>query len=387
MQIRAMKSQLRLIVDIGSSVIKAAVVDIYQEMPKAILVKHTVPAQGCTRGEIKDQTLLQNSIHELLQKIDTEYLVKINQVNVLVSPADCHSLNSQGIARVLQNEVTAYDIQRVNEIVRTIPLSEDECILHTIDQQFLLDYVPYVKVPVGIRGTRLECYSHLVIVKKALVQSIEQIFKSLGISDVVIGCVGLQGLDVPESVSDNGVAVLDLGEGVSQLTVYSNSCVMLSDVLLLGVEDIIVEIDKRFQCGQTVARTLFENHASLSFVVDEDSPFIETKIAGETMIVDRAKMTELMQQGYQAIFAFVLEALKQLNGVKLDHGLYVTGGGSHMPGILEFAKKQLQTDDVEIITDQYWLMRGAAKAVLQKQVEAKSNQLFPKLKAFWQVHF
>jgi hypothetical protein len=65
----------------------------------------------------------------------------------------------------------------------------------------------------------------------------------------------------------------------------------------------------------------------------------------------------------------------------------VTGGGSHMPGILEFAKKQLQTDDVEIITDQYWLMRGAAKAVLQKQVEAKSNQLFPKLKAFWQVHF
>ncbi|MDA9832190.1 hypothetical protein N9C31_00985 [Gammaproteobacteria bacterium] len=382
-----MKSQLLLIIDLGSSVIKAAVVDVHQELPSAILAMHAVSSKGLHRGNIVDQALFHQSLRTLFQAINTEHLVKVNQVKALISSTQTRSLNSQGIARVLQNEVTDYDIQRVHEIVKAIPMNENECVLHQMNQQYLLDYVAWEQAPLRQKGTRLECSAHLVVVKKALIELIDQTFKSLGMSDVAIGCGVMQSIDLLNKASDQGVAILDIGAGGCQLAVYDRSSVVLSDVMALGVHDILLEIENRFQCGAKVARVLFEKHASLSFIMGEHDPFIETQVGGEMVRIDRAKLSHLIQQGYQAVFEFVLVALKNMSGISLGQGLYIVGGGSAMPDLLEFAKKQLKTDDVKIVLDQYWFVKGAAKAALKKHDEVENKQFFPKLKAFWQVHF
>jgi cell division protein FtsA len=386
MQNLSMKSQLLLIVDLGSSAIRAMVVDIYQDMAQAILATYSVSTEGYEKGEVVDFTRFQNAVNALLQKINTEHLVEINQVKVLISPVWMRSLNSHGIARVLQDQVSEYDVQRAQEIVRTIPVASEECILHSLDQQYLLDYIPYDHAPIGQTGTRLECFSHLVIVRKNLVKAIEQTFKSLGISFVTVEYAGLKGIDVEESVIEDGVAVLNIGSGLSHLTVYSRSRVVLTEVLALGAQDMIHEIENRFNCESKVAKVLFEQQASLSFVVGENTPFIEIKVAGQNIRVDRAKLVDLIQQGYQVILDFVTECLGTVKGVQLGHGLFIVGGGSRMPNLKSFAEKKLRTNDVKVISHECWTVKGAVKASLRPRAQVK-QRLLPKLKTFWQVHF
>lgn len=79
MQNLSMKSQLLLIVDLGSSAIRAMVVDIYQDMAQAILATYSVSTEGYEKGEVVDFTRFQNAVNALLQKSTQSTWLKLTR--------------------------------------------------------------------------------------------------------------------------------------------------------------------------------------------------------------------------------------------------------------------------------------------------------------------
>jgi cell division protein FtsA len=63
----------------------------------------------------------------------------------------------------------------------------------------------------------------------------------------------------------------------------------------------------------------------------------------ESEQVSQHAVVEIIEARLEEIFDYVFKELKKINrDGKLPAGVVITGGGSHMPGIVDFAKKQLR---------------------------------------------
>jgi cell division protein FtsA len=239
-------------------------------------------------------------------------------------------------------EIEQRDINRVVDRTTRVQLQEDRMLLHVFLQDFVVDDHPGHRNPVKMDAARLESNVHLLMCSvqehNALVTAVNH--AHLTVEETVFeGLAASYSAVLPEH-RRQGIAVVDIGSQSTELVVYYGDAMHLSSYVKVSgdyfTRDLAQGLCLSFEDAETVkleyGSALTESSAPNAIV---DLPTPENR---EYRHAQRRFINEILQARAEELFRFVRSELAR---VSMEHaltgGVFLTGGGSRLPELLDVA--------------------------------------------------
>lgn len=301
---------------------------------------------GVRKSEVIDFNAALECCKAVVAQAEEEGQVGIHQVHMAISGPHIRSDINRGTVHVAQDDrvITGADLQSVGEAARALHLPPDREILHSISQHYYVDNQPGVMDPEGMEGTQISLDTLIVHGGSTALRNVIRVAKTamVDVQDVAFGglCSALAVL-TPEQKS-NGVAVIDLGGGTTDVVVYANKIVARAASFGIGgdhvTNDLVIGLHLplsqaefiKIQHGNAMAASARRGH---TIALPADGTFAGRSVRlDDVNTIVHARMDELFKIVHADLAAQNL--LYHLGG-----GVVLTGGGAQMKGVVELAEK------------------------------------------------
>lgn len=338
-------------IDIGSSTVRVLVA---QQNPESeemmILGVGTSDTGGMQKGVITDVEEAVDSVSRALDVAERVAGVPIEHAYVSINGAHISSQNSRGVIAVSRadGEITSDDVARVINAAQAISLPNNREILHVLPQDFVVDGQEHISDPVGMTGVRLEVETHIIEGSAPFVKNLTKVVNQSGvhIEDLVFSPLAAAASVLEKRQRELGVVLVDMGAGTTSIAVYEEHLLLHTAVLPIGSSHITNDIAIGLRTSIDVAEEIKKQHgtALIDTVKDSEMVVVEGQSGDEEAEkMSRKEVAEIIEARLDEIFSFVDKELKSINrSGLLPAGIIFTGGGAHLPGVVDVAKKQLR---------------------------------------------
>ena len=118
--------------DIGTSKIVTIVAELLPDGTTKVIGLGQHPSRGLKKGVVVNIDSTMQSIQRSIEEAELMADCKINTVFTGIAGSHVKSLNSHGMVKIKDSEVTQMDVDRVVETARAIALPADQQILHIL---------------------------------------------------------------------------------------------------------------------------------------------------------------------------------------------------------------------------------------------------------------
>jgi cell division protein FtsA len=167
--------------DIGTSKIVTIVAELLPEGTLKVIGLGQHPSRGLKKGVVINIDSTMQAIQRSLEEAELMADCKIKTVFTGIAGNHIKSLNSHGMVKIKDAEVSQMDVDRVVETARAVALPADQQILHILTQEFIIDGQDDVREPLGMSGMKLEVKVHIVTGAVAAAQNIVKCIKRCGL--------------------------------------------------------------------------------------------------------------------------------------------------------------------------------------------------------------
>lgn len=334
-------------VDIGSSKICSIIAEVRDGIPQ-IIGTGMQKSLGVKKGVIVNIEQASKSVKNSIT--DAKRMSGIDNINkaiISISGAYTKSINSSGVINIPgSGEISIKEIGRVLETAlynASIP-SEYE-VIHVLPYKFKLDDQDFIEDPMGMSGTRLEVFVHIVTAQRTSLENLKKTVRLAGveIENVVLASYASSIGVLSDDEKELGVACIDIGANTCELMIYEGNSMKYNDFLGVGSHHITSDLAIVLNTYVAAAEAVKINYGNLGVSVEEDSSqYIEVPSIGE----GDSKHSVLLEQAQNVMHSRVVETLSILaksiarSGLRdqLGAGVVLTGGMTNMAGIEKIAK-------------------------------------------------
>ncbi|GAA7723376.1 cell division protein FtsA [Helicobacter pylori] len=356
-------------VDIGSRKICTIVAEFKEGVLRIIGTAHQdskeITSKAIKRGRINSLSHASNAIKEVINNAKKmaglnadgdknnpmphfgEYHPKTKAI-VSFSGAYTESIRDvTGVASTKDNVVTIDEISRaINNACAKAGLDNDKHILHALPYRFTLDKQE-VNDPLGMSGTRLEVFIHIIYTEKNNIENLEKIMIQSGveIENIVINSYAASIATLSNDERELGVACVDMGGETCNLTIYSGNSIRYNKYLPVGSHHLSTDLSHMLNTPFPYAEEVKIKYGDLSFESGEETPSQNVQIpttgsdGNESHIVPLSKIQTIMRERALETFEIIHRSIQD-SGLEehLGGGVVLTGGMALMKGIKELAK-------------------------------------------------
>ncbi len=336
-------------VDLGSSSVRIIVaqLEVQQEAP-TILGVGVAPMAGMQKGVITDVEEATAAVSRALDMAERISGVPVERAYVSVNGAHISSQNSRGVIAVSRadGEITPDDVARVINAAQAISMPNNREILHVLPQNFIVDGQEYIHDPVGMTGVRLEVETHIIEGSAPFIKNLAKVVNQAGVhvEDFVFAPLAAAAAVLEKRQQELGVVLVDLGAGTTSMVVYEENRLLHTAVLPLGSSHITNDIAIGLRTSIDIAEAIkIEHGTALADDVKANEMIVVEGDGAEQESVSRKEVANIISARLEEIFVFIDRELKRINrSGLLPAGVVLTGGGAHMEGVIELAKKKLR---------------------------------------------
>ena len=340
------KSEFIVGLDIGTTKIAAVVGQKTPDGKVDIIGVGSHPSKGLRKGVVVNIESTVESIRHAIE--DAEVIADCHISNVFAGVAGSHisSTNSLGIIAIKDKEVSPNDIDRVIDAAKAIAIPNDREIIHILPQEYIIDDQDGIKEPLGMSGVRLEAKVHIVT---AAISSCQNIVKSankvgLNVLDIVLEPIASSEAVLSPEEKELGVALIDIGGGTSDITVFQNGSVIHTAVIPIGGNNVTNDIATCLRIPTMTAEELKRRYGTAMVRNAKENEEIEVPSTGgrEPRKISRRNLAEIIQPRIEELLMFIHDELKKAvpNGY-LTAGVVLTGGSTLLDGISEATEHHL----------------------------------------------
>ena len=339
------REELIVGLDIGTTKIAAIVGEVTEEGIDIIGVGTHV-SRGLRKGVV---THIDNTVASIKRAVEEAELMagcEISSVYAGIAGGHIQGLNSHGMVAVKDGEVRSTDIDRVIEAAKAHPIPMDKEIIHVLPQDFVVDGQDGIKEPLGMSGVRLETRVHIVT---AAVTSAQNVIKccqrcGLHVSELVLQPLASANAVLHEDERELGVALIDIGGGTTDLTIFVDGSIVHSSVIAVGGNHISNDIAVGLRTPSIEAERLKQRWGcALTEMVDPSEEIEVPSVGGrEARHIRRRLLCEIIEPRVEEIFMLVDREIASTGyGDLLASGAVITGGATILEGMPELAEQVL----------------------------------------------
>ncbi len=235
-------------VDIGTSKIVVLIAD--EEDGKIEVFGHGIGlSDGVKNAMIVD---MDKAAKAILKVVETVYLscnTRIHNVSTNICDVHLSTINQDRKISVSGKKITKEHVIAAINSESATPTPVNKQTLSASINSFTIDQdTTAVDQPIGLEATILGAQVHVSIVSNQAMSSIHQAVEKsgLGLSEVVLDSIASSRACITQDEKDNGVCLLDMGTGVSNISVFMDGVITYSHVFKMGGNQITQNIANAF---------------------------------------------------------------------------------------------------------------------------------------------
>jgi cell division protein FtsA len=343
------KEQYVVGLDIGTHHIRVVQAKVDENATVSIVGASLVPSVGIRKGAIVDIEEAVSSITQALEKVERMTGVPVTRATISVGGHHIQTIDSRGVIAVSRadGEISENDIVRVIDASQAISIPPNREVIHVIPKTFTLDGQTGIRDPLGMTGIRLEVETIIVHGGVAFMRNLHKAITQAGIEvdTHVLAPLACSQAVLNKRQKDLGVVLVDLGAGTTSVSVYEEGNLLYAGILPVGSMHITNDIAIGLRTSIETAERVKLAHGAADPKNIDRHEFIDMSEfdPDEQDTTSRLEVVEIIHARLEEIFDLVNRELKNIGrDGKLPAGVVLTGGGSQLPGVLEFAKASLR---------------------------------------------
>ena len=330
--------------DIGTSKIVAIVAELQPEGTVKVIGLGQHISRGLKKGVVINIESTMQSIQRALEEAELMADCKINNVYTGIAGSHIKSLNSHGMVKIKDAEVSQMDVDRVIETARAIALPADQQILHILTQEFIIDGQEDVREPLGMSGMKLEVKVHIVTGAVAAAQNIVKCIKRCGIevSDLILQPLASSLAVLTEDEKELGVCLVDIGGGTTDIAVFKQGAIRHTAVVPIAGDQMTNDVAVAFRTPTQSAEDIKVKHGCALRQLADPREVVEVPgVDGrEPRQLSVQTLAEVLEPRIVELYELVLNELRR-SGMEemIASGIVITGGSAMMRGMVELGEE------------------------------------------------
>ncbi len=231
-------------IDIGTSKACALIGRINKNSQLDIIGRGMAPCSGLKKGVIVDIESTAASIKNALDDAESAANVRVGSAYVNIHGMHVSVINNLSRLSINGREITQRDVDGILHEVGDIEIPEDRQLIDVIPRQYIIDGYDEIVDPVGMVGTRMEVDADVLVGKITSVQNIVKSMERVGIKidGIVAEAFATGEISLTADEKDIGVAMLDVGGSVTDISLYIGKRLVFYDTIPVGGDHITNDI-------------------------------------------------------------------------------------------------------------------------------------------------
>lgn len=345
-------------IDIGTSKVCTVIGYVNKANQIEVLGRGLEYFNGIKKGIIVDIESTANAIKSSVRQAEEMANLRVGSAFVNILGAHVSFVESKTSINISNEnrEVTQSDIKRLLTEAQNVSIPEDRQVIDVIPRQYIIDGYDEIIDPLGMVGTKLELDSDVVAGR---ITSVQNIVKSLGranisIEGLVVEALANSEIALTHEEKEMGVTLIDVGGGITEISVFKNKNLMFYDTILVGGDhisnDISVGLKILYQDAEKIKK---EYELALTSLIKNDQEVTVNDLnENKSKTIKISEIVEIIEARVQEVF---LLCKKSLNRAGLDENYFgsivLTGAGiSYVDGAKQIANEVF---DVPIRVENY----------------------------------
>lgn len=335
-------------IDIGSSKICASVGRINDEGNVSIIGTTMTPCKGVRKGNIVNIDDTAKAIEKCIFSLEKIVEFKIREAYISIGAGMCSLVSNKGVIAIgpESNGINANDINRVLQIAKLITIDEDKQIIECIPSQFIVDTAAGIKNPIGMSGVELQVEAQIIMTQKTLMQNFIKSVNKAGIKvlGVMIQSMCLKSSVLEQSELESGVAVVDVGYDIINISIFKNDLLDKTILVPLGGNNITKDLSICLKISYEDAEKLKRQYAEVSNNNIENNEIIKLPMPnGEEKNLILIEIIQIISARVEEIFSFIKYYIKEkINYDDINSIVLVGGGICFIKNIQAFSEEILE---------------------------------------------
>ena len=332
-------------VDLGSSNVVGAVGEKAAEGQMEVASIVSKPVEGVNAGKIENIELVSRAIREAMSEAEEQLGIRITEAYAGISGdfVRCARHTDHVFVYDPQNGVNQKDVDALFDRMRNVQAPDDETIMERVPQNYVVDDNQEVKNPVGSFGKKLSSTFNFILCLRTPMQRLDMALKRLGIKmlGVTSNAIATAEAVLLPDEKEEGVAVVDIGGGVTDVAVYYRNVVRYIATIPMGAMAINRDI-RTMSVPEKHVESLKQKYGSaVADLAPEDKLIrVNGRTAREAKDILLRNLATVIEARATDIAEFVLQEIRDSGYAgKLAYGIVLTGGSAKLKDVDELFRR------------------------------------------------
>jgi cell division protein FtsA len=330
--------------DIGSSKVSALICTRDSDGRLRVLGTGQRESRGVKRGYITDMVASEASVREAVELAERMAAVTIDEVWASYGAGGLVSDLANVEVALGGHQIEQSDIDQLLAAGRNEIDRGGQVVLHANPALYTIDGVDGVQQPIGLHANTLGVDIHVIAADPAPLRNVDYVIRSahLGVKAIVASPVAAAVACLTEDERDLGVALVELGAGVTNVSLHVGGMLVGLRSIPHGAKDITDDIASAFAVQRRDAERLKCFYGSAMTSPRDNHEMIEaTQIGaeqgGDPIKITRAQLMSVIRQRVEELTAEIEKALKSLGFTgPVGRQVILTGGGAELKNIADY---------------------------------------------------
>lgn len=294
-----------------------------------------VRSEGVIRGVVANIDKTVQAISDAIDMAEKKSKCEFQVVHVGIAGQHIKSLHHSSISirDNAQTEIRQEEIQKLIDDMHKLALAPGDQILHVFPQEFSIDGEEGIKEPIGMAGSRLEGNFHIITGQMSATNNIMRCIEKarLEVSEIILEPVGSAAAVLSPEEMEAGVAMIDIGGGTTDITIFEDGIIRHTAVIALGGNVITKDIKEGCSVMWDQAEKLKVRFGSAlaDEVVDNRIITIPGLKGRPPKEISEKNLARIIQARMEEILDYVIWDIRRSGyEKKLIAGMVITGGGA-----------------------------------------------------------
>ena len=330
--------------DIGSSKVSALIATQDGDGRLRVLGTGQRESRGVKRGFITDVDASEFAVREAVELAERMSGVTIDDVWASYGAGGVTSNVANVEVALGGHQVEQADIAQLLSAGRKEIDATGKVVLHAHPALYTIDGAQGVQKPIGLHADRLGVDIHVIAADPAPLRNIDYVIRTahLGVRAIVASPIAAARACLTEEERELGVALVELGAGVTNVSLHLGGMLVGLRSIPLGAKDITDDIAAAFGVNRRDAERLKCFYGSAMTSPRDNHEMIEANHSGaeegaDPMRITRAQLMMVIRHRVEEVTGEIDAALRALGfGGPVARPVVLTGGGSELKNIADY---------------------------------------------------
>ncbi len=330
--------------DIGSSKVSALIATRDGEDRIRVLGTGQRESHGVKRGYITDIEASEFAVREAVEQAERMSGVTVDDVWASYGAGGLTSEVANVEVDLGGHQIDPSDIEQLLMAGREAIDRGGKVVLHAHPALYTIDGAQEVQQPVGLHADRLGVDIHVIAADAPPLRNVDYIIRAahLGVKAIVASPIAAALACLTEEERDLGVALVELGAGVTNVSLHYGGILVGLRSIPLGAKDISDDIAATFGVNRRDAERLKCFYGSAMTSPRDNHELIDANPIGaeegaEPIRITRAQLMTVIRHRVEELTAQVDAVLKEMGfSGPVGRPVVLTGGGAELKNIADY---------------------------------------------------